>query len=58
MKIHRVGTWIEHFELPRPDTIAFRTVDSMRNGIVRVETAEGSVGRRTGPRGDLAVMRP
>ena len=39
MKIHRVGTWIEHFELPRPDTIAFRTVDSMRNGIVRAETA-------------------
>ena len=57
MKIHRVGIWVEHFELSRPYPIAFRTVDSIRNGIVRIETADGSVGRRTGPRGDLAGMR-
>ena len=34
MKIRRVSTRIEHFELSRPYTIAFRTVDSVRNGIV------------------------
>jgi len=44
MKIRRISTWTEHFELSRPYTIAFRTVDSVRNGIVRIETADGSVG--------------
>ena len=44
MKIRRISTWIEHFELSRPYTIAFRTVDSVRNGIVRIETDDGSVG--------------
>ena len=44
MKIRRISTWIEHFELTRPYTIAFRTVDSVRNGIVRIETDDGSVG--------------
>ena len=44
MRIRRVSTWIEHFELSRPYTIAFRTVDSVRNGIVRIETGDGSAG--------------
>ena len=44
MKIRRISTWIEHFELSRPYTIAFRTVDSVRNGIVRIEADDGSVG--------------
>ena len=44
MKVRRISTWIEHFELSRPYTIAFRTVDSVRNGIVRIETDDGSVG--------------
>ena len=44
MKVRRISTWIEHFELSRPYTIAFRTVDSVRNGIVRIETDDGSIG--------------
>ena len=44
MRIRRVSTWIEHFELSRPYTIAFRTVDSVRNGIVRIEAGDGSAG--------------
>ena len=44
MRIRRISTWIEHFELSRPYTIAFRTVDSVRNGIVRIETDDSSVG--------------
>ena len=44
MRIRRVSTWIEHFELSRPYTIAFRTVDSVRNGIVRIETDDGAAG--------------
>ena len=44
MKIRRVSTRIEHFELSRPYTIAFRTVDSVSNGIVRIETDGGAVG--------------
>ena len=44
MKIRRISTWTEHFELTRPYTIAFRTVDSVRNGIVRIETDDGSIG--------------
>ena len=44
MNIRRISTWTEHFELTRPYTIAFRTVDSVRNGIVRIETDDGSTG--------------
>ena len=44
MKVHRIRTWTEHFELSRPYTIAFRTVDAVRNGIVRIETEDGSIG--------------
>ena len=44
MKIRSVSSSIEHFELTRPYTIAFRTVDSVRNGIVRIETDDGSLG--------------
>ena len=44
MKIRRISTWIEHFELTRPYTIAFRTIDSVRNGIVRIETDDGAIG--------------
>ena len=44
MKIRRISTWTEHFELSRPYTIAFRTVESVRNGIVRIETDGGSIG--------------
>ena len=44
MKIRRISTWTEHFELSRPYAIAFRTVDSVRNGFVRIETDDGSTG--------------
>ena len=44
MKIRRISSRVERFELSRPYTIAFRTVDSVRNGIVRIETEDGSVG--------------
>lgn len=44
MRIRRIRTWIEQFELSRPYTIAFRTVDSVRNGMVRIETDAGPAG--------------
>ena len=44
MRIRRVSTWTERFELVRPYTIAFRTVESVHNGIVRIETDDGSTG--------------
>ena len=44
MNIRRISTWTEHFELSRPYAIAFRTVDSVRNGFVRIETEDGSIG--------------
>ena len=44
MKIRRVTSRIEHFALTRPYTIAFRSVDSVRNGILRIETDDGAVG--------------
>ena len=44
MKIRRASSRIEHFELTRPYTIAFRTVDSVSNGILRIETDDGSIG--------------
>ena len=44
MKIRRVTSRIEHFALTRPYTIAFRSVDSVRNGILRIETDDGSIG--------------
>ena len=44
MKIRSIRTRTEDFELSRPYTIAFRTIDSVRNSIVRIETDDGSVG--------------
>ena len=44
MRIRRISTWTEHFELSRPYTIAFRTVDSVRNGIVRIDAGDGTTG--------------
>jgi len=44
MRIRRISTWTEHFELSRPYTIAFRTVDSVRNGIVRIDADDGTTG--------------
>ena len=44
MKIRHIVTSIEHFELTRPYSIAFRSVDSVRNGILRIETDDGSIG--------------
>ena len=44
MKIRRISTSTEHFELSRPYTIAFRTVDSVRSSIVRIDTDDGTTG--------------
>lgn len=44
MKITSIRTWVEHFELVRPYTIAFRSVDAADNGIVALSTDDGSTG--------------
>ena len=49
MKIRRVSSSIEHFELTRPYTIAFRTVDSVRTG--------SSASKPTTARSDSAARR-
>ncbi len=44
MKITAVRTWAEHFELVRPYTIAFRSVDAAENSIVELRTDGGYTG--------------
>lgn len=44
MKIVSVSTSVEHFELVRPYTIAFRTVEAVENVIVELRTDRGLVG--------------
>lgn len=44
MKIAEVRTRTEHFELLRPYTIAFRSVEAVENGIVELRTDDGRVG--------------
>ena len=44
MKITAVRTWVEHFELVRPYTIAFRSVDAAENSIVELCTDGGYIG--------------
>ena len=44
MKIRHVVHWTEHFELARPYTIAYDTIQAVDNEIVRIETDNGSIG--------------
>lgn len=44
MKIQRVLTRVEAFALTRPYTITFRSVDSVENVVVRIETDNGLFG--------------
>lgn len=44
MKIARVETWLEHFPLLRPYTIAFRSIDAVDNMIVRIAAEDGRAG--------------
>jgi L-alanine-DL-glutamate epimerase-like enolase superfamily enzyme len=44
VKIRSVATRVEVFALTRPYTITFRSVDSVENVIVRIETEDGQVG--------------
>lgn len=48
MNITRIQATIEPMALSRPYTIAFRTVDAVRNLIIRVETDAGLVGLGAG----------
>ncbi len=48
MRITRCETWVEHFELTRPYTIAFRSIDAVDNVIVRIETDDGHLGLGAG----------
>ena len=45
MKITSIESRFEHFELTRPYTIAFRSVDAVEMGIVEISTDLGAVGR-------------
>ncbi|MBI4882216.1 MAG: dipeptide epimerase [Planctomycetes bacterium] len=44
MRIARVETWLEHFPLLRPYTIAFRTIAAVDNVIVRIVSEDGRAG--------------
>jgi L-alanine-DL-glutamate epimerase-like enolase superfamily enzyme len=48
MKIARVETWIEHCELARPYTIAFRSIAAVDMACVRIVTDGAIVGAGTG----------
>jgi L-alanine-DL-glutamate epimerase-like enolase superfamily enzyme len=48
VKVTRAESWVEHFPLSRPYTIAFRSVSSVDNVIVRIETDTGLVGLGAG----------
>jgi len=39
--IRNVETWVEHLELTRPYTIAYKTVSSVENVFVQIETGNG-----------------
>ncbi|MEN8244552.1 MAG: dipeptide epimerase [Thermodesulfobacteriota bacterium] len=51
MKIVNVEHWTEHFELTKPYTIAYETIDAVDNQIVRIETDEGLFGIGAGSPG-------
>ena len=44
MKITKVSSWREDFELSRPYTIAYRTIDAVANLIVKIETDKSLYG--------------
>jgi L-alanine-DL-glutamate epimerase-like enolase superfamily enzyme len=44
VKIASIKAWTEHFELVRPYTIAFRSIDAVENGIVQIRTDSGAYG--------------
>jgi len=44
LKIVEYEFWVEHFELTRPYTIAFRSADSVDTVMVRIKTGEGLEG--------------
>lgn len=44
MRICHVNHWTEHFELARPYTIAYDTIEAVDNEIVRIETDNGLTG--------------
>jgi L-alanine-DL-glutamate epimerase-like enolase superfamily enzyme len=44
LKISSARSHVEHFELVRPYTIAFRSIDAVQNVIVELETNQGLVG--------------
>lgn len=43
-RISNVNTWLEHLELTRPYTIAYKTVTAVENVFIRIETADGAWG--------------
>lgn len=52
MKIVNVEHWTEHFELTKPYTIAYETIDAVDNQIVRIETDAGVSGIGAGSPGE------
>lgn len=46
--ITRVETWVEHLELTKPYTIAYKTVESVENVFVRIESGDGTIGLGAG----------
>ena len=44
MKITNVQHWTEHFELSRPYTISYETIEAVDNQFVRIDTSEGLFG--------------
>ena len=44
LKISNVNHWTEHFELVRPYTIAYETIEAADNEIVRIEADNGLIG--------------
>ena len=44
MKITNVKLWTEHFELSRPYTIAYETIEVVENQFVRIDTEDGLFG--------------
>ncbi len=52
MKITNVEHWTEHFELTRPYTIAYETIEAVDNQIVRIDTENGLFGIGTASPGD------
>jgi len=51
VKIVHVEHWTEHFELSKPYTIAYETIEAVDNQIVRIETDEGLFGIGAGSPG-------